>query len=544
MQRMTKTPNINPTLDEELNQPQDYWRLLQLFNLYRCFLASTFLILRAFEVSLLGRYSLTLYFYTSVTYLVISLIAASAAFLKAPSYNTQVVLQMFFDILVITLIMHASGGMASGLSVLLIPVIAASSILTPGKISFLYTAMASIAILSEQLFVRLNQTFEYLGFTAAGLSGLTLFATAITINILSRRLGKTEEISQQQTIALAKLKQLSLFIIQKIHTGVIVVDETNQITMINHAATNLFPNNKMFTNIPIQTISQPLADALSLWRDSQSIPTSNPIKLHPGGVDVIPEFLSLEKSHQMSVLVFLEDVSQHAKQVQEMKLVSVGRLTSNIAHEIRNPLGAISHASQLLSESTHLNQEDQHLLGIIDDNAKRTNVIIENILTLSKMKSAQAVEFNLKHWLNKFTQQFVLLDGTYPNFKTSIKPKNLKVFFDQSQLQQVLTNLCENGARYSLKKTGKPSIFLRAFEENGVCFLDIIDQGSGVNETNLNYLFEPFFTTEGKGTGLGLYIAKELCKANGAKLDYLYTEADGSQFRITFPVANQSEKKR
>ena len=517
------------------------WRLLQVFSLYRCFLAATLLFLKWLEVSLLGKTDKVLFVNVIAIYLGASLISTTCAFLRTIQYHNQVVLQIFLDILVITLMMHASGGVLSGLSVLLIPVIAAACILAPGKISFLYTAMATIAILSEQIFAKIHNSFD-ISFTIAGLSGITLFATAITVNFLSRQLIKSEELSKKQTAALEKLEQLSILILQKLHTGVLVIDEYNKLSMINNAASNIINSNMVLYGTHISLISEVILKTLENWRSNKLFNNPTTININNKPNDISIEFIPLAKDNNGSVLLFLEDITGQAKKMQEMKLVSVGRLTASIAHEIRNPLGAISHAVQLLSESDSFRKCDYRLLDIIQENAKRTNSIIENILTLSKTKTAIKKTVSLTTYLNKFVNQFVMTDYQNLDINLEIIPKKIKIIIDPSQLQQILTNLCENGIRYSMQNTNTPYLLIKAGIEEGTPFLDVIDKGPGISSINAKYLFEPFFTTENTGTGLGLFVAHELCQANGIKLSFYSIPTGGSRFRLLFPLLQESVK--
>jgi len=220
-----------------------------------------------------------------------------------------------------------------------------------------------------------------------------------------------------------------------------------------------------------------------------------------------------------------------------MKLASLGRLTASIAHEIRNPLSAISHAGQLLAESPQLQASDTRLTDIIQQHSQRMNSIIENILQLSRLQRSHPEEFLLKPWLQDFVTTFCSTQGIETRYITiDIAPLDTLVRIDPTQLNQVLWNLCHNGLRYSVKQTGNLRLTLHGGINNESVnpFLEVIDSGPGVSQDALDHLFEPFFTTEPKGTGLGLYISRELCESNQARLNYIPTPGRGSCFRIVF----------
>jgi len=233
----------------------------------------------------------------------------------------------------------------------------------------------------------------------------------------------------------------------------------------------------------------------------------------------------------------MEDSATLAKQAQQLKLASLGRLTASIAHEIRNPLGAISHATQLLDESEALNDSDQRLITIIGDHTQRVNAVVENILQLSRPGSSTPQQIRMQQWLEKFADEFARSGNCQPQqISVLVTPADLEVYMDPSLLHQVVWNLCQNAMRHGTQGT-------TPFELRMVCELspvslkpqlDIIDNGAGIAPDIADTIFEPFFTTRSSGTGLGLYIAREICENNQSHLDYIPTAEGGSCFRITF----------
>jgi two-component system sensor histidine kinase PilS (NtrC family) len=249
-------------------------------------------------------------------------------------------------------------------------------------------------------------------------------------------------------------------------------------------------------------------------------------------------FTRLEGPSGVGTLVFAEDFSQIAQQAQQLKLASLGRLTASIAHEIRNPLASISHAAQLLRESPELLAEDSRLVEIVLTNAQRTNEVIESVLTLSRGQQPQPELIALGRWLGAFGQELQLRDGGEAvTIELDVQGASLEARVDPTHLRQVMANLCENGLRYSLRHRGAAwlRLALRADPVTGLAQLDVIDRGEGVPEEAVSSIFEPFFTTEHNGTGLGLYLARELCEANQIRLEYLRDPEGGSCFRLNFP---------
>jgi len=240
------------------------------------------------------------------------------------------------------------------------------------------------------------------------------------------------------------------------------------------------------------------------------------------------------------------------QQAQQLKLASLGRLTASIAHEIRNPLGAISHASQLLGESDSLPTSDHRLLDIINNHSKRVNQIIENILQLSRRRAAKPAQINLQQWIPAFINDYKSSKSNGNQLNILMKEKNigdshndfdyddtnnnarLDAKFDTSQLQQVLTNLCDNGIRYGTIQAGRPDLRIEIGIDTSQQqpYIRVIDYGLGISDENNKHLFEPFFTTENTGSGLGLYICKELCEANQAIISYKRTNTGESCFHL------------
>ena len=213
---------------------------------------------------------------------------------------------------------------------------------------------------------------------------------------------------------------------------------------------------------------------------------------------------------QKGILFFIEDNTRLTHQAQQIKLASLGRLTASIAHEIRNPLSSVSHAAQLLSESQNLELSDMKLTKIIHENCIRVNLIIENVQNLSKRQRAAIQLFELNAWLEHFIQEYMQYEPEAA-IQTQYTTSNILVPFDPPQLTQVVNNLVENGIRYSAQQTGKKQITLiTGITAQERPYLEIQDQGKGIIKEHLQQLFEPFFTTEHKGTGLGLYLSREI----------------------------------
>ncbi|WP_126453554.1 sensor histidine kinase [Sulfuriflexus mobilis] len=527
--------------------PDANWRPLHLLNLYRMVLAGLFLvlILNATNIAPLGEHNRALFHYTALVYLVFGILFSFAIQRQWLAYRIQVPLHFCIDLVAITLLMHASGGISSGLGMLLVVSVAGFSMLTSRRLAILFGSLATITVLAEEGLSILYEHFASSHYTNAGILGATLLTTALIANMLARRATESEALAHQRSLDLANLEQLNEYIIQHMQTGIVVVDAEARIRLMNESAWKLLSTPGSFQGRPLFDISLVLADQLQLWREN---PESEPITFRTSKTspEVLPKFARLGGSRNDGALIFLEDTSAVAQRAQQMKLASLGRLTASIAHEIRNPLGAISHASQLLGESPGLNPGDKRLTQIIGEHTQRVNRIIENTMSLSRRDRAQPVLFALQTWLEGFVDEFVRSEHVKPGeIALNTMQEPLEVRMDPGQLHQVVWNLVRNGLRHSQNYPGSPKVILQGgfSTESNRPYLDIIDHGPGINPEQSLHIFEPFYTTESSGTGLGLYIARELCEGNQARLDYIPVVKGGSCFRISFadPRRKQQE---
>jgi two-component system sensor histidine kinase PilS (NtrC family) len=332
------------------------------------------------------------------------------------------------------------------------------------------------------------------------------------------------------------MAQLNDYVIQHMNTGVLAVDADNSIRMMNETAWRLLGQPEIRVGNALRDSAAELAERVASWRDNPTTPVA-PFRPQAGGRELQPELTSLGSGPDSGALIFLEDLANVTAQAQQLKLASLGRLTASIAHEIRNPLGAISHAGQLLAESPELDKGDRRLTEIIKSNSTRVNDIIETVLQLSRRQGAKLEHIELESWLAKFVEDFDRNHISAPNqLLNQVAASGLQIEADPGQLQQILGNLCENALKYANNGVDPVVITLEGGfnEEQRDPILCVIDQGPGIAAENLRQIFEPFFTTGNKSTGLGLYITKELCETNKIDLDYLPIATGGSCFRLSF----------
>ena len=410
------------------------------------------------------------------------------------------------------------------------------------NLRFSFAALATLALLFHELYAGLNSLFEKSAYTQTGLLGAALFATALLAITMAQRASESARLAAKRGIDLANLAKLNDHLINRMDSGIMVIDDDGTIRMANHAAWRLLDKPDITAQSKLLDLSVPLHDLYKSWKKvSGNSEFRNHIdKLRKNNSsDLQVRFTPVgSRKHDKGSVIYLSDNTEVERQVQETKLASLGRLTASIAHEIRNPLGAISHAAQLLDESNQLQQADKRLATIIQDQSIRLNNIINNILRLSRREKAKPENVELRPWLTKFIEEFTSNNDMKKDaISVRISPPDATVLIDPNHLHQVLWNLCKNAKKYGKnnQEESKIQFIAKIGENNSPSLLDIVDQGQGVKKEYQAQLFEPFFTTSETGTGLGLYLSRELCKNNGGDLRYISNSEDGGCFRIEFP---------
>lgn len=513
------------------------WRPLQFLNLYRFALASLFVLLYQFGslAPPLGTADTALFYHASLAYLGFSLLAIYPLIRRQPSFIIQLISHILADVVFITLLMHASGGVVSGVGMLLVVSVANGSMIAGGRTPGLFAAIASLALLVEQSYTALTHPGANINYSLAGMLGITLFATAILAHVLASRARESEALARQRSVDLANMAQLTDYIIQHMQTGVMVIAPDNRVRLMNGSAEHLLDTQVTAPNTLLQDYSPELNQQLQEWQENPGSVT-RPLHIDGNSQDLLAQFMGIGEQRNDGTLIFLVDAANTTRQAQQLKLASLTRLTASIAHEIRNPLSAISHAGALLAESSELDPNDARLTEIILEQSQRINTIVENVLQLGRQDRGQDTSFVLKPWLEGFMKEF---HQSQPSAQGAIlievEPSDLAIHFDPGHLHQLLSNLCQNGLRHaeSSEKTIKLQLNAAMIgEEHG--YLDVIDAGPGIAEEHRTHIFEPFFTTESKGTGLGLYLARELAARNQAQLRYEPTARKESRFRLLF----------
>jgi two-component system, NtrC family, sensor histidine kinase PilS len=508
-----------------------FWRSLRYFAVYRMVVAAVFLV--AF-LSTGGRTNLAiqspeLFLWTDTIYLVSSFFFLFLLQRLERAFNWQLSIQVACDVVALTLLMYASGGAKSGISFMLVVVVAAAGLVGQGRLTLFYAALATVAVLIEQSFRLLRFNAEAEDLFRTGLTSIGFFATALIARALAQRVVANENLARQRGIELADQVRINQRVIQDMDDGVLVVDAAGQVRLHNPQAEALLMVDQP-TSGDLAAYSPPLAEYLR--RRHPAADTVDVLHLPDAGKSLLVRLLP--SSDGGDTLIYLQDFGRAQAQAQQIKLVALGRLTANIAHEIRNPLASISHAAELLADEQRADTRAR-LVRIIGDNSQRLNRLVGEVLELGRRDRAQPEIVDLAVFLPQFIEEYALHDASArQRIRLTVRDK-AEVSFDRSHLHRVMENLVTNALRFAGQTEGAVAI---AVESVSPAWLElhIMDDGPGIAEADRIKVFEPFFTTRGSGTGLGLYIARELCDANGAQLelmDHASTDATvGAHFRI------------
>ncbi len=525
------------------NQSQS-WRSLLLLSAYRwliaIFLTGTFYSGRAHNF-FGDELQSSLFEIACLAYLLLCLLTTTLILLKRPGLNLQVYGNAVIDVSTLSILVFAAGGVPTGLGMLLIAPIAGTSMLLPRRLGVLVGAVATLVLLGVEVWRYLYLETETTNFIQAGILGLIYLFVALIANTLSARAAASEALAARRKLALDSLAQINERIIAHMQVGVLVVDAVGRIRMLNQAACELLDTRPSAAGKPLALEAPAISAALKAWQQKPVI-ENDPRTVETQNRTLLAHFNRLAPMPEVPALIFLEDASRISEQAQQMKLAALGRLTASIAHEIRNPLGAISHASQLLAENQAAQAQDQRLLNIIHRHTARINVIVEEMLGLSRREQTMPKSLRLRPWLEQVAREYCeARPKDTPRIDLEMVSPAVEIHADPGQLIQVLHNLWDNSLSHSGLPTDQLVIQLSAdaWPESNRVHLDVYDNGHGISPQLAADIFEPFYTTTRGGTGLGLYIARELCECNHAKLSLIHGSTLGACFRIIF--ANPAE---
>jgi two-component system sensor histidine kinase PilS (NtrC family) len=526
-------PTYSGLFGRDERRPESYWISLRYFSLYRIAIAALCLgaTLIYVDALTLGAHRLGLFRVVSGWYLLFALLFHGVLRNLRDRFNLQLTLHLALDIVAITLLMYASGGIGSGLGVMLLIALTGAALVAPWRLSLLYASLAAIALLLEQSVWVLAFDAPTANFLQPGLLAIGCFASAGVTGWLAQRVAANERLAQRRGRELETQMRVNQLVIADMQDGVLVLDEEGRVVQHNPAAQRLLSDAPMH-GAELMRLLPDFDARWRAWRGDRRAEAET--SLEARGRELRLRLVEVGVAEELSV-VFVEDTSRMREEAQQLKLAALGRLTANIAHEIRNPLSAISHAAELLGEEKRT-RDRERLTRIIHDNASRLERLVGDVLQLNRRDRAARERIALGAWLMAFVEEFVINESVPPERFAIDTGRELSVEFDREHLRQVLWNVLRNAVRHAQAEPRSIRLLLKPYRYGNRVELSVIDNGPGVPRANQGQLFEPFFTTDSKGTGLGLYLARELCAANRAALDYV-DDMPGAHFRILMRAA-------
>lgn len=514
------------------------WSLLLIYNIYR--LINIMALLGLLWLDAYTRVNAVFYNYAVLIYLMYGLICLYIWHKRTFKFKQQVLFSGTIDTIVMVLFIYSIGYLQSGLGVLLSAPIAMLSILVPGRLAIFFAAVASCMLLAISSFQYTYGVPSHVNtFFSTGMYGVVFFATALTAWYFANLVRSSERLARQSSKELEGMRRLNEYIIGRLHYGVIYIDAEQQIKVINQAAKDFFNVKVRSEDLTLQGLSNQLYQKYRLFINqmkgkgsisAQAILDKPYLQVH---------FLATSILVKPAVLIILNDMVVIAQQAQQLKLAALGRFSASIAHELRNPLGIISHAVQLIREAGHFNEEDARLTELIMNNCSRMNAVIENVLNVSRRQQAKPELINLTQCLKQFRDDFCLINRCFIKL---VIPQNKKqvVFFDKGHLEQILVILSDNAMQHGRDSSGEVHISIQIKHQNHHAVLMFCDSGPGIPRELRNEVFEPFFSTTPSGNGMGLFIAKDLCEINQTRLTY-YEGLKGCCFAIVFNPNHEIE---
>lgn len=542
-----------------------FWRTLQTFALTRTLIVAVLLLYFGLNATKMWPQKQQ-FWEICIAYLAVALTFVLLSLYWRRRFMLQLVAQIAVDIGAISFLYLSAGGIKSGLAILYLFPLAGGAILAPLILSLFFVSVVTLILLADSGYQLLNENSD-ISSSQVGLYGAAFFIIIFAINRLAARLIKQESLALGRGKALHVQQAINRLIIADMEDGVLVVDRKGRVLISNPAAAHMlgltFPHEKNYGKLSDMAWLRPIAEAYQAWGQQDDLrtptqtntPTFVLIKQGEdltlqGGTTVFGSRRELithlklrfakvdaEGVQEERVVIFLQDVTEIENRAQQLKLASMGRLTASIAHEVRNPLSAIGHAASLLSEDAP-DAGQQRLLAIINDNVARLNRMIEDILKLSRKAHQYHEPLSLAVLFDDVLSELQEMHAVQPGMIAIGDMTGYKVRFDPLHLREIVLNLLTNALRYASSTPGS----IRVHVVSGIGHrleLHVQDDGPQITSTVRAHLFEPFYTTSSKGTGLGLYLARELCLNNGALLNYEYRSDDekgapAGRFVITF----------
>lgn len=498
-----------------------YWRSLDYFNLARLSVAAVLALIALLfaDSGLLGSIAAGRFRITALAYLMLAAFFVLSIRARWPAFKSQVSAHILTDIVLIVALMSAAGGVRSGLGLVLMVSLASAGLTGSLRRVLFFASLAGLAVIASSLAEIFAGDANMDALFQSGLLAAGYFATGSLAHALTQRALISERLAEAREREAASLARINQIVIDDMPDGMVVVDAEGRVRHCNARARALSGRTGIedLRMCGLEDFHRELAQAYRDWREGKG-PTHVILAGKDGLASLEARILTVEsdaRSGAAGAVIVIEDLSRAEARARQIKLAALGRLTANIAHEIRNPLSAISHAAQLLAEEPEAGPTQGRLIGIIGDNTRRLDRMVRDVLELSRRDRAQPEVVRLDAWLEGFIAEYCQTEGlSREGIVVWAEPATL--CFDRGHLHQIMWNLVRNAWRHGSQ--GKGCVRVSAHGSGHHAEVRVEDDGAGIREEHRAHLFEPFFTTDSRGTGLGLYISRELAQANDADM--------------------------
>lgn len=515
--------------------PESFWVSMRYFAISRIVVAALLVTIVPLQIGTIdGIIDRKLFVLVAGVYLVLGAVYLAALNWGRPYFTSQLIVHTLTDLVAMALLTHAAGGTGSGFGVLLIAPIAAAAVVGTPLLTAFFAAVATLLLIGDTIWRGLAFGLDSVALFQAALTGAAGFVAGAVVNWVAGRLHVQEQLASRRGRDLRNQLAVTQLVISELSEGVLVVDRAGRLKTSNPAARTLLGVESEGVAAPIEPEGarwQAITAALAQWSQGpaprpDSVELTLPAESTGGDPPRVRlRFLASLLDADDDMVIMVEDQRRLEDRAQQLKLASMGRLSASIAHEIRNPLGAIRHANSLLAEQLH-EPPLERLARIVEQNSLRINRVIEDVLSIARRERATLEQIDIQAFLHSLLPEFIAQVGADAR-RISVRPSSgARLRFDSNHLRQVLVNLLTNALRYASTRPEAVVIEWRQLAGDQL-ELRIADDGPGLAPETIQHVFEPFFTTEARGTGLGLYLARELCHANGAALRYEPAPAAG-----------------
>lgn len=519
----------SPTVTTGENQI--LWRSLEYFSHYRLIVAGLLLVsgLAYKPYRVFGEEAPQAYLWTSGIYFLAALAFSWAMRFWRRGLDVHLGLQILGDVIFLTAIQYTSGGIKSGVAMMTVVALAGASLVGQGRQVLFFAAIATLALLAEHAYRVLAGKGDAADFLIVGMTALAFFGVSIVGRLLAKRVVVTAELARRRGLELAEQQRINERVIRDMQDGILLVDGEGRMRSWNPQASRLLGFEADLERDEPLPRHAPALDRIHRDRHSLGLEYETVLAIPRTGRTLRVRYLPPEKGG--TALFFLEDAGRRQQLAQQAKLAALGRLTANLAHEIRNPLAAISHAAELLLDDPTA-KDGERLLRIIGDNVQRINRLVGEIQELGKRDRASPELLQPAAVLAQMIEEIALSRQIRKErFALEISPQ-LTICFDRAHFYRIMINLLDNALRYASEAKGAIRIISEAGQYRQRMALHVIDDGCGIDEAGRERVFEPFFSSRASGMGLGLYIARELAEANGARL-FLLENSPGAHFCLS-----------